>query len=448
MELLHYLFFFLVALGVLVTFHEAGHFLVARAVGVHVVRFCVGFGKPVLSWRDKRGTEFCVAMLPLGGYVRMYDRRDEDAADHAPADPALAGRSYDGLAHKWRILIMLGGPAANFLLALLCYWLLAVVGTAVVVPLVGSAREDSVAARAGLGGGEEIVRVDNRPTRSWNDVALALAARLGDTGAIAVHTVKDGQRQVHSLPIENWLRGATDPDPVERLGIDPSPSAVIGEVLPGEPGAGAGLAAGDRITRADGEPVRSWGDFVTRVRASPNRALRLTVLRDGEAVQMRLTPRVGEDGEHGYVGVARAAPVTRLARLGVVAGLRRAAGDTWANTLLTVRLIGKMVTLDVSPRNLAGPITIAKVAGDSARVGFTRFLSLLALLSISLGVINLLPIPVLDGGQVVSTVVEMVRGKPFSAAAETMATRVGIAMVACLMVLAFYSDVSRWFLPG
>lgn len=448
MDLLHYVFFFLVALGVLVTFHEAGHFLVARWVGVHVVRFSVGFGKPLFSWRDKRGTEFCVAMLPLGGYVRMYDRRDEDAADHAPADPALAARSYDRLPHKWRILILLGGPGANFLLAFLCYWVMAVAGTAVVVPVIGSVQANSVAAGAGVRAGQEIVGVDNRATRSWNDVALALAARLGDTGAIGLRTVRDERTETHMLPIRDWLRGATDPDPVGSLGIDPSPSAVLGEVLPDEPGARAGLAAGDRITAVDGEAVRSWADFVTHVRANPDTALRLTVLRGAEEVALRLTPRASDTGTHGYVGVARNAQETRVLRLGVLAGLRGAAADTWANTLLTVRLIGKMVTLDVSPRNLAGPITIAKVAGDSARVGFSRFISLLALLSISLGVINLLPIPILDGGQVVSTVVEMVRGKPLSAAAETMGTRVGIAMVAGLMVLAFYSDVTRWFLPG
>lgn len=448
MELLHYVFFFLVALGVLITFHEAGHFLVARCVGVHVVRFSVGFGKPLLSWRDRRGTEFCVAMLPLGGYVRMYDRRDEDAADHAPADPALAQRSYDRLPHKWRILILLGGPGANLVLAFVCYWLIAVAGATVVVPAIGAVADNSVAAGAGVRGGAEVVAVDGRPTRSWNDVALALAARLGDTGTIEMRTARDGGTQDHSLPVRDWLRGTTDPDPIAALGIDIAPSATVGRVLADEPGARAGLAAGDRVIRVDGDAISSWSDFVEVVRANPNHSLLFTVRRDGDEVTLRVTPRLGDGGDHGYVGVAPAALPTRVERLGVVPGLRRAAADTWANTKLTVGLIGKMITLQVSPRNLAGPITIAKVAGDTARVGAFRFLSLLALLSISLGVINLLPIPILDGGQVVSTLIEMARGKPLSAAAEAVGNRVGVAMVACLMVLAFYSDVTRWFWPG
>lgn len=448
MELLHYVFFFLVALGVLITFHEAGHFLVARAVGVHVVRFSVGFGKPLLSWRDRRGTEFCIALLPLGGYVRMYDRRDEDAADHAPADPALAQRSYDRLPHKWRILILLGGPAANLVLAWLCYWLIAVGGTTIVVPTIGAIEDNSVAAGAGLRGGAEVVAVDGRPTRSWNDVALALAARLGDTGAIEMRTTSEGQTQHHSLPIRDWLRGATDPDPIAALGIDIAPSATVGRVLADEPGARAGLAAGDRILRVDGDAIRSWADFVVVVRANPNRDLRFVVRRGADEVSLHVTPRRSDGGDHGYVGVAPVAQPTRVERLAVLPALRRATADTWGNTKLTVGLIGKMLTLDVSPRNLAGPITIAKVAGDTARVGAFRFLSLLALLSISLGVINLLPIPILDGGQVVSTLIEMARGKPLSDGAQAMGNRVGVAMVACLMVLAFYSDVTRWFWPG
>lgn len=448
MELLHYVFFFLVALGVLITFHEAGHFLVARWVGVHVVRFSVGFGKPLLSWRDKRGTEFCVAMLPLGGYVRMYDRRDEDAAEHAPADPALAERSYDRLPHKWRVLILLGGPAANFVLAFIVYWLIAVGGTTVVVPIIGAVEENSVAAHAGLEGGEEVVAVDGRPTRSWNEMGLALAARLGDTGAVELRTLRDGRAQQFSLPIRDWLRGETDPDPIAALGIDASPPAVLGEVLEDEPGARGGLQAADRVTHVDGVAILSWADFVDQVQANPNRMLEFTVRRDAEEVAVRVTPRRSDLGDHGYVGVAPAARATRVERVAVLPGLRRAVADTWSNSKLTVGLVGKMLTLEVSPRNLAGPITIAKVAGDTARVGFFRFLSLLALLSISLGVINLLPIPILDGGQIVSTLIEMARGKPLSAAAEAMGNRVGIAMVACLMVLAFYSDVTRWFWPG
>ena len=444
MDLLHYIFFFFVALGILVTVHEAGHFLVARWFGVHVVRFSVGFGKPLFTWRDKRGTEFCLAAVPLGGYVRMFDRRDADADEHAPADAALAERSFDQLGRPRRILILLGGPGANFLLALVCYWLIGVAGTTVAAPVVGAVREGSPAHWAELRAGEEIVAVDGRATRSWNEVALALAARLGDTGSIAVET-EDAE---YALPIENWLRAETDPDPIDALGIGASPAAIVGEVLAGEPAALAGLEVGDRITAVDDAPIPTWRAFVEAVRARPNAPLRFTVWRNEAELRLPITPRLADDGEHGFVGVAPRAQPTRLLRLGAAQAFGRAAADTWANTVLTVRLIVKMITLDVSPRNLAGPLTIAKVAGDSASLGVARFLSLLALLSISLGVINLLPVPILDGGQVVATVIEMVRGKPLPAAVQAMGTRVGIAMVACLMLLAFYSDAARWFWPG
>lgn len=450
MELLHYICFFFVALAVLIAFHEAGHFFVARSVGVHVVRFSIGFGRPLARWRDKYGTEFCLAWIPLGGYVRMFDRRDADAASLEAEGSASAKRSYDQLDHKWRVLILLGGPAANFLLAAICYWFIAVIGSTVTVPIVASVEAGSVASVAGLRAGDEILRVDGRATPSWGDVGLALAARLGESGTIDLDIGHDAGERTYRLPIENWLRGAADPDPVAALGIHTAQAAVIGGLLPGEPGARAGLRAGDRVTRVNGEATPLWSDFVRHVRANPGTPLRVTAQRGSATVELDLTPRHSDGGDHGYVGIRKLqlSDAMREVRFGPFAALRRAGAETWAGTALTVGLIGKMLTLDVSPRNLAGPITIAKVAGDSARLGVTRFLSLLALLSISLGVINLLPIPILDGGQVVSTVVEMVRGKPLSETVEATGARIGIAMVAGLMVLAFYSDVTRWFWPG
>ena len=459
MDALYYIFFLIIALGVLITFHEAGHFLVARWTGVHVVRFCVGFGKPFLTWRDRCGTEFCIAPLPLGGYLRMYDQRDPDAASHAPPDPALAHRSYDRLKPQWRIAIALGGPGANFVLAIALYWAAAVIGVTAVVPTIGAVAEDSPAMRAGLRGGEEIVAVDGKATADWADVALALAARLGETGVIEVEAQRDGRRTSHAIAIDHWHAGATDPDPIGSLGIDFAPLAVIGGVRDGEPAMRAGLRAKDRITHVDGDPIVLWDEFAARVRANPGESLRLTVERadEGEIAadrwrsdEMRITPatRVGDDGaEYGYVGAA-AGMLTHVVRYGVVDAVSRAVAETWATTALTVNLLGKMITGRVSPTNIAGPITIAKAAGDSARAGIGRFLSLLALISISLGVINLLPIPVLDGGLVVLNAVELVRRKPVSAWAESMGARVGIVLVAGMMVLAFYNDITRWLWPG
>ena len=448
MDVLYNAFFLLLAIGILVTFHEAGHFLVARWAGVHVVRFCVGFGRPLLSWRDRRGTEFCVAALPLGGYVRMFDRRDPDAASHAPTDPRLAHRSYDRLIPQWRLAIALGGPGANFLLAFLFYWLSAVVGVTVAIPHIGAVVPDSPADQAGLRAGQEVVAVDGKPTNAWLDVGLALAARLGDSGAIEVETGGSGEAGRHRIPIQDWLVGEDEPDTVGALGLESGLLAGIGEVMADGEAERAGLRAGDRITHVDGEPVVLWSEFVEHVRGNPGRELRLDVLDDvGGERTVRITPgvRVDDDGaEFGQIGAYVALP-KRLVQYGPFEALGRAAGQTWSNTGLTVGLLAKMVTLTVSPSNISGPITIAVVAGESARVGIGRFLSILALLSISLGVINLLPIPILDGGQVVGHTLEIVRKKPLPPMAEAVGARLGIAAVVGIMVLAFYNDFIRWF---
>ena len=447
MDLLYNAFFLLVAIGVLITFHEAGHFLMARWAGVHVVRFCVGFGKPLLAWRDRHGTEFCIAAAPLGGYVRMFDRRDPDAANHAPADPKLASRSYDRLAPRWRLAIALAGPGANFLLAFLFYWLSALVGVTVGIPFVGGVVPESPADRAGLAPGQEVVAVDGRPTAAWMDVGLALAARLGDTGVIELDTAGRGAAR-YRIPIDNWLEGEDDPDTLRALGVETGLLAGIGEVMAGEPAERAGLRAGDRVTHVDGEPVVLWNELVEVIRASPEQTLHLTVVDAvGTERTVRITPdaRLDDDGAaYGQIGAYVALP-QRMVQYGPVDALGRAADQTWSNTALTVSLLAKMATLSVSPANISGPITIAVVAGDSARVGIGRFLSVLALLSISLGVLNLLPVPILDGGQVVAHTLEMVRRKPLSPVVEAVGARLGIAMVVGIMALAFYNDFTRWF---
>ena len=448
MDALYNIFFLLVAIGILVSFHEAGHFLVARWAGVHVVRFCVGFGKPLLTWRDRHGTEFCIAALPLGGYVRMFDRRDPDAASHAPADPRLAHRSYDRLVPRWRLAIALGGPGANFLLAFLFYWLAAVVGVTVGIPQIGAVEPDSPAERAGVVAGQEVVAVDGQPTAAWMDVGLALAARLGDSGVIEVDTAGGPGAARHRIPIDDWLVGEDDPDTLGALGIRSGLLAVIGDIMAEQPAQRAGLGPGDRITHVNGEPVVLWSDFVDIVRGNPGRELGIDVVgENGGQRRLQLTPatRLDDAGvQYGQIGAYVALP-KRLVQYGPVDAVGRALRQTWSHTVLTTELLAKMVTLTVSPANISGPVTIAVVAGDSARVGIGRFLSVLALLSISLGVLNLLPIPVLDGGQVVAHTLEMVRKKPLSPAVEAVGARLGIAAVVGIMALAFYNDFVRWF---
>ncbi len=446
MDYLYYAFFLLLTMLVLVTSHELGHFLMARWAGLHVVRFSVGFGKPLWSFYDRRGTEFCVAAVPLGGYVRMYDRRDADAAAHGPRVPA---RSYDVLSPWWRIAVALAGPAANFVLAFLVFWLLSIMGVSSVVPIVGSVAQESPAERAGLLPGDEIVAVDGLDTPAWTDVALALAGRLGDTGAIEIRTRRNDMPRTQIIEIEDWLGTVQDADTIQALGIGLERLAVIGGIVEGEAAARGGLRRGDRIVGIDGEPISLWTEFVARVQDSAGQPIVVAVERLGGKTNVRMTPaqRIAVDGtEYGYIGVSLDTP-TRLVRYGGIEALGRAASETYAKTALTVELLGKMLTMDVPATNLAGPITIGKVTGDSARAGFDRFLWILALLSISLGIVNLVPIPILDGGHVMYSLVELVRSKPVSMRAQALGARIGLAIVVGLMLFVFYVDIARW-LPG
>ena len=448
MDLLHIIFFFLLAIAILIASHEAGHYLVARWVGVHVVRFSIGFWEPSWAWRNARGTEFRIAAVPLGGYVRLYDRRDDDAASVAPADPALAQRSYDRLHPKWRIAIALGGPAANLLLALALYWVLGMVGVAVAPPAVAVAA-DSAAHRAGIRDGAEIVAVDGRETSTWTEVGMALIGRLGDSGEIAIETMREGRRQQHAIAIDAWHADSRDPDVLRSLGLAPLLPPYIGDVLADGPAHAAGLRADDRIVQVDGRSVAAWEDFVTVVRASPGVSLQLTVARAEGTRLVAVTPRreIDQDGTpYGYIGAVATRP-KRIVRSGPIAALGGAFADTWNYGALTLRLIAKMALLEVSAKNVAGPITIAKVSSDTARAGATEFLALLALLSVNLGIINLLPVPVLDGGLVLRNAVEWVRRKPVSAGAAAMTDKVGFAMVAGLMALVCYAEAVRWFWP-
>jgi len=443
-EFLQYPLALLVTLGVLVTVHELGHFVIARRSGVRVVRFSVGFGRPIWSWHDRHGTEFAIAAIPLGGYVRMLDEREPGlvAAERRPGD-----LSFNDLSVWWRMAIATGGPLANFLLAMVVYWCLFVIGTTSVAPMLGDPSKDSPLALAGLGAGREIVAVDGTPTRSWQEVTMALAGRLGESGAIVLSTRIPGSETVTDtpVPITAWHRGVDEPDLLGSLGLEPSLPAILGEVLDDGPAAGAGLRRWDRVVEVNGETVRNWSHWVNLVQAAPGQRLELVVVRKDAEVRLGLTPdaRTAGDGSiAGYVGVA---PYLQEIRYGLLAAVPRSAVETWDKTALTLGLLKKMVVGDVSVKNLSGPITIAKVAGDSARSGWYFFLGILALLSISLGVLNLLPIPILDGGHILFCMVEAVRGKPLSERAQIIGTQIGLFLVAGLMILALYNDFSRLF---
>jgi len=442
MDILLYPLALIVTLGVLVTIHELGHFVIARRSGVRVVRFSVGFGRPIWSRRDRHGTEFAIAAIPLGGYVRMLDEREPGVID---VERRAGDVSYDDLSVWWRMALAFGGPVANFLLAMVVYWWLFVAGTITAAPLLGTPGPDTPVARAGIPAGVEIVSVDGEPTPGWQQVTMALAARLGDSGSIVLDVRRPGAAEVarYALPIDEWHRGVDEPDLLASLGIDPVLPPIFGEVLEDGPAAQVGLRAWDRVVMGNGEPVATWSDWVDLVQGAPEQVLDVVVERDGAErhVQIRPESRRAADGTTvGYVGVA---PHFNEIRYGLLDGAVRGLQETGSKTLLTLGLLKKMVLGDVSMKNLSGPITIAKVAGDSARSGWRFFLSVLALLSISLGVLNLLPIPILDGGHIMFCAAEVIKGKPVSEKAQMVGTQIGLVVVAGLMILALYNDISR-----
>lgn len=450
MSFLHSLLALIVTLGVLITFHEFGHFWVARRCGVKVLRFSVGFGKPLIRWHDRQGTEFVIAALPLGGYVKMLDEREGEVAE------AQQDQAFNRKPVSQRFAIVAAGPLANFLLAIVAYWLLFVIGTQVLAPVVGQVEPDSPAAVAGLRSGDEILRVDQRNTPSWQAVNLRLLQHMGETTDLTL-TVRHEQateaRQL-TLSLERFLAGQDQPNPLESLGIQPwlpELLPVIGQVQPNGAAAEAGLQPGDQILQVNQQPVETWQALVEQLQAHPQQPLALTLRRDGQTQQLEITPatrRLDDGREVGFVGAGVQMPdwpehLIREQRYNPLAALWQAGEKTVEMSVLTLRSIGKMITGLISPTNLSGPITIARVASDSAKSGWETFLTFLAYVSISLAILNLLPIPILDGGHLLFYAIEAIRGRPLSEATQEKAARVGLAMLGSLMLLALYFDVMR-----
>ncbi|QMV65126.1 sigma E protease regulator RseP [Pseudomonas berkeleyensis] len=439
----------LIALGVLVTFHEYGHFWVARRCGVKVLRFSVGFGTPLVRWHDRHGTEFVIAAIPLGGYVKMLDEREGNVP------PELVEQSFNRKSVRQRIAIVAAGPLANFLLALLFFWFVAMLGSQQVRPVIGAVQPDSMAQAAGLQAGQEIVAVNGEATSGWAAVNLQLIRRLGESGTLNLRVLEPGStvETPKQVQLDNWLRGVDEPDPIGSLGIRPWRPAlepVLAELDPQGPAQAAGLQAGDRLLALDGESLADWQALVDRVRALPGEAITLRIDRDGQARDVALTLASRGEGEarSGYLGagvqgVEWPPEMLREVRYGPLEGIAEGARQTWAMSLLTLDSLKKMLFGELSVKNLSGPITIAKVAGASAESGVGDFLKFLAYLSISLGVLNLLPIPVLDGGHLLFYLVEWVRGRPLSERVQGWGMQIGISLVIGVMLLALVNDLSR-----
>lgn len=452
MEFLQTLIGFCVALFILVSVHEFGHFYVARRCGVKVLRFCIGMGKPIWSVRDRHGTEFGLAPIPLGGYVKMLDEREGEV----PADQKHL--SYNSKSAAQRISILAAGPLANFILAILIFWaIVAIKGNIGITPVIDEVTTGSPAAVAGLQAGQQIVAVDGKPTPTRQDVYEQLLSRLGETGTLAVQVRGSDSDLVESRQVilEQWLKGVTDPDPGAGLGIAFfRPGAVVVEVVPGSPAEAAGLQKGDRLETVDGTRVTSLLKWIEYVRERPGQVVELTVLRAGEPVSTRVTPAAVADeqsgGMKGQVGVQVSEgewPEDMIVRqsFGVLGSLTEGVRKTWQTSGFVLMSMKKLIVGEISPTNLSGPIGIAKVAGDHARAGIPYFIEFLAILSVYLGVLNLLPIPVLDGGHILYCLLEAVKGSPVSERIQVMGYSAGLALLAGIMVIAFYNDILRLY---
>jgi regulator of sigma E protease len=440
---------FVVLISILVAVHEYGHFIVGRWSGMKVLRFSIGFGKPIWTYVGKKDqTEFCISSIPLGGYVRFLDSREGivEAADE--------GRAFDQRPIPARIAVLLAGPAFNFFFAILAYWVLMAGGVMIAKPAVGSVTPDSYADKAGLEFGDKILKVGDAPATQWEATLVAILGEMVDDGRVPMTLEgKDGRQRQTTIDVGSDKTRLTEPGVLfDGLGFVPwQPPAIIAELPEDGAAVGSGLAIGDRITTIAGETIKNFDDLRTAVEPRAGQDVVIEYVRDGQerAVDVRIGERIVDGKTFGYLGVAWTtessdAYYQRLV-YSPLESLNAAIDKTWMSTVFTVSMLGRMVTGDVSMKNISGPINIAQIAGESVERGWRYFVGILAIISISLGVLNLLPVPVLDGGQIVYQLIEALKGGPLTERAQILGQQVGILALLLLMSFAFYNDIARLF---
>jgi len=437
---------FVVALGVLITFHEAGHYLVARWCKVRVLRFSIGFGPVIFSRHDRHGTEWAISALPLGGYVKMLE------ADDADQYPGKASEAFPNKPLWQRFAIVAAGPLANFMLAIALYASINVIGSDEPAAIVDEPPRQSAAHAAGIQGGQTITAINGESIRSWSELRWALMDVLTSDGEVQLDvSTPEGQSFKTVLPVTAYALDPDGPDPLKRHGLQlQRPRPVITELMPEGAAQAAGLQVGDIVVAVGQQQQPDATTLIETIRQHPNQVLSLQVLRGDDVLTLPVQPKaVHENGQQtaGQIGAMLGGDMPMVAvRYGLFTSLWKGSKQTFSTSWFSLKMLGRMVMGQVSPKNLSGPVTIADYAGQTARAGWSAYLNFMALISISLGILNLLPIPMLDGGHLLFYAIEAVRkGKPLSEQAMGFAYRLGLGLLALLMGLAFYNDFARLF---
>jgi regulator of sigma E protease len=450
MSLIQTIVAFIVALGVLIVVHEYGHYLVARLCGVKVLRFSVGFGRALATWRlGADRTEWVVAAIPFGGYVKMLDERE------GPVEPAELPRAFNRQSVWKRFAIVIAGPLFNFAFAVLVYAGLFMYGLPEARPLLASPPQGTLAAAAGLQAGDTVRAIDGEAIATWQELRWRVLQAALQREAVKLETLNErGHIAVVTLDLRGFPTAEVESDVLERVGLRlyrPPLAPVLGQIVAGGAAERAGLQPGDRILRVDGAPIQTWEDFVNVVRSRPGAPLSITLERAGSQQTVEVVPDAVSAGNAriGRIGAGPQQPEGYADKLlvrvqhGPLESLGRAFAKTVDISVFSLKMLGKMLIGEVSWRHLSGPVTIADFAGQSASLGWASYLTFLALISISLGVLNLLPIPLLDGGHLMYYAIEIVKGRPVSERFMELGQRVGLALLLVMMAFAFYNDLNR-----